>query len=262
MTNPENVLTTPDSETTPPAGRAPVAGAPETLERKGGLTWRYYAVVVILVLGIVGATFAIGQKAGWNQIGSGGVNARLLPKVGDQAPDLFTFSSNGDPMFLSALRGQPVWINFWGSWCEPCQAEMPAIEAAYKDLQPKGLVMLGISQKEDISQSVSYANAAGATFPIFWDPTMVWSGVNEEDMSPDLLAIAKDTKSWQVNNQPTHVFIDRNGIVRAVILSPMTEAQAIAYGEQILSIPYSGPPLGPPSPVASPVSSPVATPAA
>ncbi|MGN6484929.1 MAG: hypothetical protein ACTHMX_11060, partial [Thermomicrobiales bacterium] len=76
------------------------------------LSWRYYGIVALLVLGIVGATFAIGQRAGWNQIGSGGVNARLLPKVGEQAPDLFTFSANGEPMFLSALRGQPVWLNF------------------------------------------------------------------------------------------------------------------------------------------------------
>jgi len=230
--------------------------------RTNGLSWRYYAVVAVLVLGIVGATFVIGQRAGWNQIGTGGVNARLLPKVGEPAPDLFTMSADGQPMLLSAFRGQPVWINFWGSWCEPCQAEMPAIEAAYKELQPQGLVMLGISQKEDVSQSVSYAQAAGATFPIFWDPSMVWANVDPASVPEDLRQVAKDTKSWQVNNQPTHIFIDRNGIVRAVILSPMTTEQAVSYGEEILKIPYSGPALGPATPEASSSVSPAASPTA
>jgi len=252
---PEPAPSADSSGTTPPAPT-----------RKPGLSWRYYGVVALLVLGIVGATFAIGQKAGWNQIGSGGVNARLLPKVGEEAPDLFTMGANGDWMLLSAYRGQPVWLNFWGSWCEPCQAEMPAIEAAYRELHPQGLVMLGISQKEDVSQSVAYANAAGATFPIFWDPTMVLGSADFDAAPPDIRKIAEDTKSWQVNNQPTHVFIDRNGIVRAVIMSPMTQQQAVALGEEILSIPYTGPALGPAtpdaSPDASPASSPVASPAA
>ncbi|MGC4105769.1 MAG: TlpA disulfide reductase family protein [Thermomicrobiales bacterium] len=256
---------TPDSTPTPSTDEQPSSLPPadatqalttDQSAKKLGLSWRYYAVVAVLVLGIVGATFAIGQKAGWDQIGSGGVNARLLPKVGDEAPDLFTWSSDGQPMFLSALRGQPVWLNFWGSWCEPCQAEMPAIEAAYQELHPQGLIMLGISQKEDINQSVAYANASGATFPIFWDPSMVWSGIDEESIPPELLKVAKDTKSWQVNNQPTHVFIDRNGIVRAVVMSPMTEAQAVKLGEEILSIPYTGPALGPATPEASPEASP------
>lgn len=226
------------------------------------LSWRYYGIVAILVLGIVGATFVIGQKAGWNQIGGGGVNARLLPKVGEKAPDLFTMSADGQPVLLSALRGQPVWINFWGSWCEPCQAEMPAIEAAYKELQPQGLVMLGISQKESIDQSIAYANAAGATFPILADPAILMGNIDLETVPEDIRQTVKDTKSWQVNNQPTHVFIDRNGIVRAVVMSPMTTAQAVAYGEQILNIPYDGPPLGPASPDASVVGTPVASPEA
>ncbi|MGC4190665.1 MAG: TlpA disulfide reductase family protein [Thermomicrobiales bacterium] len=262
MTSSPLIPTPSDDQRTTQAQASEDAQAPSPSAKTSALSWRYYAVVAVLVLGIVGATFAIGQKAGWNQIGDGGVNARLLPKVGEQAPDLFTQSADGQYVLLSALRGQPVWINFWGSWCEPCQAEMPAIEAAYKELQPQGLIMLGISQKEDISQSVAYANAAGATFPIFWDPAMLLGNVDIDSAPDDIRQIAKDTKSWQVNNQPTHVFIDRNGIVRAVVMSPMTEEQAVKLGEEILSIPYTGPALGPASPAASPESSPIASPAA
>jgi len=214
--------------------------------------WPRLALVVIIALGIVGITWTVEQKQGWSSIGSGGVNAQLLPKVGEPAPDLFTVTADGQPVLLSALRGQPIWLNFWGSWCAPCQAEMPSIEAAYKELHPQGLIMLGISQREEVSASVAYARNAGATFPILVDPSRVWTDINEADLPPELVEIAKDTKSWQINNFPTHVFIDRNGIVQAVVIRRMTTEEAIAFGEKILSVPYVGPTLPVSSPVAPP----------
>ncbi len=238
--------------------KAPTPPKPGILDQR----WPRLALVLVIAAGIVGITWTIGQKEGWSSIGSGGVNAQLLPKVGEPAPDLFTLTASGQPVLLSSLRGQPVWLNFWGSWCAPCQAEMPHVEAAYEQLHPKGLVMLGISQREDVSQSVAYAHDAHATFPILVDPNQVWDNLNEADLPPDLVKIARDTKSWQVNNFPTHIFIDRNGIVQAVVIKPMTTDEAIGYGEMILKVPYTGPalpvasPLASPSPVASPIASP------
>lgn len=237
--------------------KAPPKPKPGIMDQR----WPRLALVLVIALGIVGITWTIGQQQGWSSIGTGGVNAQLLPKVGEPAPDLFTFTADGQPVLLSSLRGHPVWINFWGSWCAPCQVEMPALEAAYKELQPQGLVMLGISQREDVTASVAYAKDAGATFPILVDPTRVWSDVNEADLPPELVKIAKNTKSWQVNNFPTHIFIDRNGIVQAVVIKPMTIDEAVSYGNKILSVPYTGPALPVASPIASPNASPVATPA-
>ena len=225
--------------------------------------WPRVILVLVIALGIVGITYAVGQRNGWNTIGSGGVNAQLLPKVGEPAPDLFTFTADGTPVLLSQLKGQPVWLNFWGSWCEPCQAEFPAVEAAYTTLNAEGVIMLGISQREDVSESVAYAQAAGGTFPVLWDPTRVLSLLDEATMSDSVRAIAEDTKSWQINNFPTHIFIDRNGIVQAVVIKQMTEEEAVAYGEQILAIPYTGEdPAGDASALgATPSASPEATPA-
>ncbi|MGI8484992.1 MAG: TlpA family protein disulfide reductase [Thermomicrobiales bacterium] len=239
-------------------GSAPAKLQPSIMEQR----WPRLALVLVIALGIVGITWTIGQKQGWSSIGTGGVNAQLLPKVGEPAPDLFTVTADGQPVLLSSLRGHPVWLNFWGSWCAPCQVEMPALEAAYKELQPQGLVMLGISQKEDVSASVAYANDAGATFPILVDPSRGWGDINEADLPPELVQIAKDTKSWQVNNYPTHIFIDSNGIVQAVVIKPMTEDEAVGYGNKILSVPYTGPALPVASPAASPIASPVASPVA
>jgi len=242
---------------------APIPGTPSKAEIKPlERRWPRVLLVLVVALGIVGITFTVGQNQGWSSIGSGGVNAQLLPKVGQPAPNLFTLTADGQPMLLSALRGQPVWLNFWGSWCAPCQAEMPSIEAAYKELQPQGLIMLGISQKEDVSASVAYAKDAGATFPILVDPTLVWNSISEGDIRADVAVIAKDTRSWQVNNYPTHVFIDRNGIVQAVVLKPMSVAEAVNYGEMILNVPYTGPALPVSTPTSSPIAAPIATPVA
>jgi thiol-disulfide isomerase/thioredoxin len=188
-----------------------------------------------VILGaILGATWIIGEKQDFASIGTGGVNARLLPKVGDPAPELFTLYADGQPMLLSGLRGQPVWINFWGSWCQPCRAETPDLVTAYNTLAPKGVVMLAISIREDPADAVNYAHLSGMPFPILIDPAYV-TGLLAASGTPTFIDVAEDTRSWQVNNFPTHIFIDRDAIVRAVVIQPLTVERALAYGELILA---------------------------
>lgn len=194
----------------------------------------HMAIVAVVIGAIIGVAWLIGERQGFDSVGSGGVNAQLLPKVGEPAPDLFTLYADGQPMLLSALEGRPVWINFWGSWCPPCRAEMPDLVRAYDTLAPQGVVMLAISLREDPADAVAYAELNGATFPILVDPHMVVDILKESD-SPELLQVASETRSWQVNNYPTHIFIDRGGIVRAVVLSPLTYESAVQYGEMILT---------------------------
>jgi hypothetical protein len=87
---------------------------------------------------IVAAAWWIGGRAGWESIGQGGINQRLLPKVGEPAPDFATEDVFGNPVRLSDYAGQPVWLMFWGSWCPPCRAEFPDIQAAYRQVKPQG----------------------------------------------------------------------------------------------------------------------------
>lgn len=93
--------------------------------------------LVVAVL-LVGAAWLVGGRLGFDQLGQSGVNSRLLPKVGEAAPDLVALGADGEPVFLSEFRGKPVWLNFWGSWCPPCRAEMPEMQAAWERLQPRG----------------------------------------------------------------------------------------------------------------------------
>ena len=192
------------------------------------------ALAVVIVLAIVGAAWAVGERQGWTEIGRGGVNATLLPRVGEPAPELFTIRADGTPVLLSQLRGQPVWINFWGSWCPPCRSEMPEIEQAYRTLAPQGVQVLAIAMQEPLGEAVRYAESVGATMPVYADPTQLASLIDPETQ-PELAAqLALMTQDWQVANFPTHIFIDAEGIVRAVVLSPMTYDEAVGYGEMLL----------------------------
>ena len=188
-----------------------VAPAPQ-LGRRSQVVVAAISLVVI----VLAAAF-VGMNSGWESIGQGGINRTLLPKVGEPAPDFTTEDVFGNAVSLSQFKGQPVWLMFWGSWCPPCRAEFPDIQAAYARLEPEGLRMLGVSLRETPVDAAAYAGRNGATFLVLSDP-------DESDTGA----------AYPILNFPTHIFIDKDGIVRSVILEDMDEEQAIAEASRIL----------------------------
>jgi cytochrome c-type biogenesis protein len=61
------------------------------------------------------------------------------------APDVEFEALDGKPIRLSSLRGRVVLLNFWATWCQPCRAEIPEFNAMQRDLEPKGLSVVGVS---------------------------------------------------------------------------------------------------------------------
>ena len=188
-------------------------------------------IVAAVVLVILSASVWIARSQGVSDLGQGGVNSSLLPKVGEPAPEFMTLYADGEVFRLSDLQGQPVWLNFWGSWCPPCRAEMPELQAAWEDLQPRGMVMIGVAMQEDPRDAVAYADRVGATFPIAVDPNYL-TAVADPESFPDLFNTAT---TWEIRNFPTHVFIDADGIVRAVVLNQMDTDTAIEYAEMVMA---------------------------
>ena len=175
-----------------------------------------------LAVAIVAATLSVGDYEGFGQIGRGGINVGYLPKVGEPAPDvtLTVVDRQGAPIArlrLSELRGHPVWLNFWGSWCPPCRAEMPEIQAAWERLQPQGLVWLAISLDEPAQDAARFAALNGATFPIVSDPARADTG-----------------RDYAIANFPTHILIDRDGVVREVVLAALDEEEIVEHAQRIL----------------------------
>src|SRR5438874_1268118 len=75
--------------------------------------------------------------------------AQPAARLGGQAPDFTLQSVGGGPIRLADLKGKPVFINFWATWCEPCREEMPAMQAVYEQYRDRGLIILAIDMEED-----------------------------------------------------------------------------------------------------------------
>jgi peroxiredoxin len=144
------------------------------------------------------------------------------PRPGFQAPEFSLQTSTGEPAALSDLRGQAVLINFWASWCTPCRAEMPAIQEVYEAFRERGLVVLGINatDQDTLDEALGFTQAMGLTFPILLD---VEGGA---------------TRLYEIRAFPTTFFIDRQGIIREVVVGgPMSEALLRIRVEQLLDRP-------------------------
>jgi cytochrome c biogenesis protein CcmG/thiol:disulfide interchange protein DsbE len=175
-------------------------------------------VALALVLG----AWWIGGFQDFSSIGSGGTNLKLLPKVGETAPNLTAYkldaSLNLVEVNLSDYAGQPVWLNFWASWCQPCRAELPEVMAAYEQVAPKGMVMLAISLDEPIEDAYLFAMQNGMPWVVLSDPNRALTG-----------------QTYSISNFPTHIFIDADGIVRDVELAPLSTEAALAAAEKAIN---------------------------
>ena len=128
------------------------------------------------------------------------------PRVGQPAPDFELKLIDGTTVRLSDYKGRPVWINFWATWCPPCRAENPDIEAVYNAHKDKdGLVLLAPAIGEGQSSVASYMDRADLNYPV---------GTDSDTQ------IAAD---YRVLGIPTHIFVDREGIVREIRVGAMSE---------------------------------------
>ena len=127
------------------------------------------------------------------------------PQVGQPAPNFTLPALAGKPVTLDQLRGRPVVVNFWATWCEPCKQEMPALEAATKS--HPGLTVLGLDDAEPAEKVRSFVQEYGLTYPILLDGD---SAVQQE---------------YRIIGEPTSIFVDSSGIVRAIYLGALTDAE-------------------------------------
>lgn len=120
--------------------------------------------------------------------------------LGAAGPDFVATSADGTPLRLSDMRGHPVWLSFFSTWCANCRAEDPDIDLVVKDEQAAGrdLAFLAVGVGETPRTVAEYARNAGLSFPFAADP--------ERSAS----------RRYAVLALPTHVFLDRDGIVRDV----------------------------------------------
>jgi cytochrome c biogenesis protein CcmG/thiol:disulfide interchange protein DsbE len=191
--------------------------------REWGGPLRSLVLPVLIVAVIVGAVW-YAQRRGGGSHPADGLGVVELPAAlnttgrgvstnpGRAAPDFVLASLDGSRVRLSDLRGRPVLVNFWASWCAPCREEMPEIVRAY-GAHAGALTVLAVDLQENTEQVRQFASEFGMTFPIVTDTTG---------------AVAD---AWRIGGPiqgiPSSYFVDAKGIVQAREYGPMT-AETIA----------------------------------
>jgi thiol-disulfide isomerase/thioredoxin len=143
---------------------------------------------------------------------------------------------DGDVIRLADRHGDVVWVNFWASWCPPCQEETPVLRAMHEGYADDGLALVAVSVQETSADDVrAYADTYGLEHTIGFD------------------ARSEVFRAWRGFGLPTHVFLDRDGVVRVVHYGPLSLDAATAIVEPLLAEAAPGTTSAPaPSPSASP----------
>jgi cytochrome c biogenesis protein CcmG/thiol:disulfide interchange protein DsbE len=197
--------------------------------------------ILLLVLAVAASAIvlaAVTTPLGTTGNGPGVVDPRATPFVfasppaeglrpGSTAPELevalddgSTFQLtdlDGAPIRLDALRGKVVWINFWASWCPPCQQETPILRELDERYGDDGLEIIGISVQETSPDDIAaYAERYDLAYTIGFD------------------ASGHIFREYKVYALPTQFFIDTNGVINTVINGPVELDAASALIESLL----------------------------
>ena len=126
--------------------------------------------------------------------------------LGAVAPDFSLKTLAGDTVTLSHLRGHPVFLNFWATWCKPCRGEMSDIIAAYDAHHTAGLevVAINLTDQERMKDVRTFVDDLRLPFPVLLDEK------------------GKVRKTYRLRGVPTSVFIDTLGVVHLVNIGPIT----------------------------------------
>jgi cytochrome c biogenesis protein CcmG/thiol:disulfide interchange protein DsbE len=153
------------------------------------------------------------------QNSSSGDGTAAGPLQGRPAPDFklaALASTQHSAIELASFKGKPVVLNFWASSCAPCQEETPMLQNAWKSIQTKGVIFLGVDFQDPQSDGLSFMQKYGVTYPNVLD-------------SGGTVAI-----HYGVTYTPTTFFINRQGVVVRSIPREITAQELQSNVQRIL----------------------------
>ncbi len=125
-------------------------------------------------------------------------------RVGSRMQDFTLVDITGKQVSLRDYAGRPVLINAWATWCPPCQAEMPDLNAFYQKYRAGGFVVLGVNAGETQDVAAGFAKKLGLTFPILLD--------TDEALMDSL----------SIQDYPTSILVGKDGNIKAVHVGMFT----------------------------------------
>ena len=118
--------------------------------------------------------------------------------AGGPAPAFTLTALTGQPAALSQYKGQVVMVDFWATWCGPCQQEMPLLDQMYKKYKPAGFTLIGVNVDKEALPVKDLMARKPVSFPVLLDPANQVS------------------KAYHVDEMPSSVIIDRKGDIRYI----------------------------------------------
>jgi thiol-disulfide isomerase/thioredoxin len=160
---------------------------------------------VLILFGFGGASERLGL--GKPQMAGAALES---PQVGSPAPDFELETLDGERVSLSGLRGRPVLINFWATWCGPCVIEMPNIQEYYEKY-PGEFAVLAVNGDEPLREVQKFVEDMGLTFDILLDPG------------------SKVQSLYKLRGFPTSFLVDAEGKILVHHIGTLSEKQLDEY---------------------------------
>jgi peroxiredoxin len=135
--------------------------------------------------------------------------------AGSPAPDYSGTTVDGKPISLQSLRGKVVYLNFFATWCPPCNAEAPSIDKVSQAERDAGLQVVGVDVLESPAKAKLFRSEHSLTYPIISDDGTLRS-------------------QYSIEGLPVHAFIDRKGVVSKIVVGEMTPSQIQSTVAQLL----------------------------
>jgi peroxiredoxin len=124
--------------------------------------------------------------------------AAFAADTGSPAPSFTLNDLTGQQVALSKYKGQVVMLNFWATWCGPCQQEMPLLDQMSKKYKPAGFTLIGVNVDKEAPPVKALLDRKPVSFQVLLDPTNSVS------------------KTYHVDEMPSSVIVDRKGQIRFI----------------------------------------------
>ncbi len=133
--------------------------------------------------------------------------ALAIPHAGDVAPTFTLPAARGGTVTLQTFAGKPTYLNFFASWCGPCNTEAASVARLYRTYHKRGLAVVGVDEQESAPPALAFARRYGWPFAIALDP-----GPTGQTYGT-LIGI------------PVHVFIDKHGKINTLRIGEMSPSE-------------------------------------